>query len=290
MYMGGCSSVRRSAAHQGRSRRGGGCGGRTRRGGGAGGIRRPAAPLAAARTLGGRAAGARSASEHGSRRSNARALPFFLSLETVAPPPRLTPLSLSQDRRDAACDATILSLPLCLYLSTAQWRRRSLVKKHEHAGLSRPWPRRPARRHYSFFLSPALSLSRSVATLLSLETVAPPRATQHEHTVASPPRATPLFPLSPAPSLPLSRDAAFSLSLVMKHEHAPRISATKARPRRRWRWRRLHSRRRAVDVLRCPTRWFYRAVQALDRWLKGWIHFLGEIGEGGFLRSLSAAL
>lgn len=167
MYMGGCSSVRRSAAHQGRSRRGGGCGGRTRRGGGAGGIRRPAAPLAAARTLGGRAAGARSASEHGSRRSNARALPFFLSLETVAPPPRLTPLSLSQDRRDAACDATILSLPLCLYLSTAQWRRRSLVKKHEHAGLSRLWPRRPARRHYSFSLSPALSLPLSRDAALS---------------------------------------------------------------------------------------------------------------------------
>ena len=168
MYMGGCSSVRRSAAHQGRSRRGGGCGGRTRRGGGAGGIRRPAAPLAAARTLGGRAAGARSASEHGSRRSNARALPF---------------LSLSRDRRAAAAlDATFslsrptrrrvrrhysLSPALCLYLSTAQWRRRSLVKKHEHAGLSRLWPRRPARRHYSFFLSPALSLPLSRDAALS---------------------------------------------------------------------------------------------------------------------------
>ena len=91
--------------------------------------------------------------------------------------------SLSRDRRAAAAlDATFslsrptrrrvrrhysLSPALCLYLSTAQWRRRSLVKKHEHAGLSRPWPRRPARRHYSFFLSPALSLPLSRDAALS---------------------------------------------------------------------------------------------------------------------------
>ena len=51
----------------------------------------------------------------------------------------------------------------------------------------------------------------------------------------------------------------------------------------------LHSRRRIFDVRSCPTRWFYRASPGFGSVFSGWFHFLGEIGEGAFLRSLSAA-